>query len=811
MISLNFIRYYLVSLSLFLSTSSFLWAQQNTKTIKGIVVNDLKKPISAATIGLYDALYNNMGNVATDSLGEFEIRIQQSGKYTLKIQHMGYKDHQTPAFDLNTNSLGFIILSPLENTIDAIEVVGKKRVFEVDGGAIIFNVENSIGAQDVSALEALKRAPGVSVENENSISLHGNSSIQVRIDGRLTNLSGQDLIDFLKSISSNNIKSIEVINSPNSKYDAAGTGGIINIKMKKNMSTGLTANLSSTVAYGVSPKQLQNIGFNYKVNKVNIYTNYNHTLGNYHYIYGTNRQQNNNTYDSNTDDVDKRQKMLAQVGVDYYVSPKSTIGFLANGNFIFGGGLTDTHTDISSLHSSLVEKTLDATNDYYGQSTSRYNFNANYKYEDTLGNNLNIDIDYGFFDKWNKNLQSNIYRDRQQQVIQENYYRTLNDIDIDLKGFKIDYTTNLWKGKLESGMKYSQVGTVNSSRFYHIENQGDRLDDQRSNNFHFEERIAAAYISYKKNVNRWTFEGGLRTENTNAKGKLLFRDNEVDIEDHINRNFTNVFPFLSATLLLNDKSTLSLSYAKRIERPAYQDLNPFVYMLDELSFWQGNPFLNPAIAHRFTVLYALKKSTIITFNFAYTDQFTAKVTDTLEREKIVMITKNLGTQKHWSLALTQNYNPRPWWDITLNGLVYYIQNNVSFDEYRNFNLEQAAGRVSCIQSFQLPHKLKAELAATFNSNRLSGANTLSKANSQVDIAFHKSILHDKGALRLAVNDIYKGSRSRYTQNFPGFSSSSYGYYESRQVRLTFSYKFSQGSIKAQRARKSALENESGRM
>lgn len=806
---LYFIRYLLLSIGLLFHIT--LLAQENNTQWRGHVVNAADEAIPAATVLLYDSGSNIISSTSTDSLGRFMLNTNKTGSYTLSIQHMGYQEYQRLVLDPAKPSLGTIVLVAAHNTLATVAVLGKKSVYEVAGGAIIFNVENSIGAQDVSALEALKRAPGVSVENESNLTLQGKNAVQIRIDGRLTNLSGQDLIDFLKSISSNTIKAIEIINSPSAKYDAAGSAGIINIRTKKNLTTGLHANLSSTVAYGVSPKQLQNIGLNYRMNKVNIFANYNHTLGNYNYIYGTNRQQNNRTYDSHTVDVDKRQKMLAQLGMDYYINDKSTVGFMANGNFIFGGGLTETATAISGLNVPTLEQTLDATNDYYGQSTARYNFNVNYKYEDTLGNSLNVDADYGSFDKWNKNLQSNIYRDQQQVLLQENYYRTLNDIAIDLKGIKVDYSMNLATGKLETGIKYSQIGSNNGSQFFHVFPLADSIDDRRSNSFHFTESIAAAYVNYKKNIDTWTFEAGFRVENANSEGTLFFRENEVLQEEKTQRKATNLFPFFSITMLPNASSSLSLSYAKRIERPVYQDLNPFIYMLDELSFWQGNPFLNPAITHRLTLLYALKKSTIVTFNFAYTDQFTAKVTDTLDGDKIVMISKNLGIQKHWSLALTQNYNPKPWWDITFNGLFYYIQNEVSFDVYRNFNLEQVAGRVNVIQSFQLPYKLKAEVAAVYNSKRLSGANTLSRANSQVDIALHKSILKDKGALRLAVNDIYKGNRSRYSQNFPGFTSSSYGYYESRQIRLTFSYKFSSGSTKAQRARKSALENESGRM
>lgn len=767
-------------------------------------------PITSATVSLHID-QKLVFSTVTDSIGSFHIWYGTLGEYSINIKHLGHDEYQSPFFVLDDINFGTISLTTRGNSLEAVEVRGNTKTLTIDGGTIIYNLENTIGGQDVSALEALKRAPGVYVENETNITLNGKKGVQILLDGKQTFLSGTELTDLLKSLSSNNLKSIEIINSPTAKFDATGSAGIININTKKNLIKGLNGNITSGLAYGVSPKQLQNIALNYRVNKVNVFGNYSHTLGNYNYIYGTNRQQNGKSYDSHTDDVDKRQKMSTQMGLDYYLDDKHTIGFLANGNFIYGGGITDTRTDISTLPSSVIDESLQASNDYYGQGTARYNFNLNYKYEDTLGRVLNIDADYGLFDKWNKNLQSNIYRDSQETITDENLYRTLNGMDIDLRGTKIDYSTNLWNGKFESGVKYSHIGSVNDSRFYHVGQRPDSLDSRRSNDFQFDERTSSAYLDYKRSIRKWSFQTGLRMEVSDSEGTIFYTENGAEIEERIKRNSTDFFPFFSVSMQPTENHNVSFSYAKRIERPAYQDLNPFIYMLDELSFWQGNPFLNPALTQRLTLLYSLKNSTVVTFNFAYTDQFSARVTDTLEREKIVMISRNLGTQKHWSLSLTQNLTAKPWWDVTVNALLYYIQNDVSFDQYRSFDLEQLAGRLSLLQSFQLPYKTKVEVSATYNSKRLSGANTISRAVSQVDLGLQKTLLKDKATLRVAVNDIYKGSRNKYTQNFPGFVSSSYGYYESRQVRLSFSYRFSSGATKEHRTRKSALESESGRI
>ncbi|WP_136820607.1 TonB-dependent receptor domain-containing protein [Sphingobacterium alkalisoli] len=800
---------FLIGLLTVLAPSAY--AQGTEHVVSGTVVDEDSLPLSAVTVTLQDVDQQTVFRTATDSVGQFSLRYGIPGRYRLIVNYIGYRDYQSPPFELARIHLDTISLSTAENRLEAVDVKGKAKVLEINGGTISYNVENTIGGQDVSALEALKRAPGVHVENESRITLNGKSGVQILLDGRQTFLSGAELTDLLKSLSSNNIKSIDIINSPSAKYDATGSAGIINIRTKKNQVVGTNGTVTTAVAYGVSPKQIQNIILNHRVNNINVYGSYSHTLGNYNYLYGTNRTQNGKSYDSHTDDVDKRQKMSTQIGVDYFLNAKNTIGFLANGNFIFGGGITDTRTAIRTLPSNAIEESLDAINDYYGQRTGRYNFNVNYKFEDTLGHVLNIDADYGIFDKWNKNLQSNTYRDNQDVLTSQNLYRTLNGIAISLKGVKLDYSMDLWKGKFESGLKYSQVGSVNDSRFYHVDKGQDSLDNRRSNDFQFDERISSAYVDYKQQIDKFSFNAGLRMEISDSKGRLTYQESSSAVDDDINRNYTNLFPFFSITLQPTENQNLSLSYGKRIERPAYQDLNPFIYMLDELSFWQGNPFLNPELTHRLTLLYSLKSSTVVSFNFAYTDQFNARVTDTLERDKIVMISRNVGTQKHSSLALTQHLTPAPWWDVTFNGLLYYIQNSVSLDQYRNFDLQQLAGRASVLQSFRLPLKLKAEVFASYNSNRLSGANTFSRAVSQVDLALQKTLMKEKATLRLAVTDIYKGNQSRSTQSFPGFESSSYGYYESRQVRLSFSYKFNRGASKAQRTRNSALESESGRI
>jgi len=793
----------------FLATNFTLLAQTTSFKITGKILNETQQAIADATVSLVNSENKEVAKTVSNSNGLFELRFNIKGTYNLIIKHTGFTTYKV-AFELANKDFGIIYLAPTSQTLNEVIVQSKQNLIEVDANSIIYNVAKSITAQGGNALDALKNAPGIFIDNNNSITLNGKQGAMILLDGKQTYLSSREIVDLLRAMPASGIKSIEIINSPTAKYDAAGSSGIINIKILKSQVKGFNGTTTAGISYGVYLRQNQDLTFNYRNNNLNIYGSYNHFFGYYSYLYGSDRIQNGKTYDSFTDDVDKRKKMGARLGADYAIDSKNTVGILVNGNFIFGGGITDTRTDIGLPNSSTIDQTLNAINDYYHQNTERYNINLNYKYEDTLGKILNIDADYGFYEKGAGNLQSNIYS-TQNNVTQENYYRTLNGAKIYLKAAKADYTTNLWKGKLETGTKYSAIETSNNSRFYQVFNTNEIFDERRSNTFNFNENIASAYANYKRPFGKWVLQGGLRVENSASEGELAFKINGKDSLENIKRNYTNFFPSFSASVKPSENHNFSFGYSRRIDRPAYNDLNPFVYLLDELSFWQGNPFLKPQLSHRFTFQYAYKSNTIVSLNFAHTSDFSANITDTVAKTSIVMIPRNLGIQQNISLSLTQLYTPTKWWDITFNGTVYHIQNKISFDQYRDLNLKQFAGRLNIQQRFKMPYQVTGEILGFLNSKRLIGGNEIMKATSQVDLGLQKSFFKNSATIRLAFTDIYKGSKGYSTQNFEGFYMKNYSYYETRQLKLNFTYKFADSKAKGPRTRNSALENENGRI
>ncbi len=800
----------LVAVLLFFSSSSF--SQVSISHLTGQIVDETNKPLPSATVVLLDGQNKELVKVSGDNNGYFDLSYSSKGSYTLSISFTGYVTYRSVLFQLDHKDFGVIKMSPANNSLEEVIVQARQDLVELTGGSIIYNVSKSIDAQGATALDALRKAPGIYVDNDNTVSLNGKQGAMILLDGRQTYMSGKELTDLLRSMPSSGIRSVEIINSPTAKYDAAGSAGIINIKTIKPQVKGFNGNLTTGLAYGMNVRQNQDISLNYRRNNVNVYGSYNHFLGNYSYLYGSDRIQNNNTYDSFTDDTDKRQRMGTRLGADVALNKRNTVGVLLTGNFIFGGGLTDTKTDIGEASSPATLQVLDAVNDYYQQQTQRYNMNLNYKYEDTIGRIINVDADYGYFKKTNGNLQSNIYSGDQSNLLSKNFNRTLNAINISLKAFKADYTTRLGKSILETGLKLSDIRADNDSKFLHVlTTSPDSLDDRRSNEFGYDEQIASTYVNLKRNFKKWSMQGGLRLENSSSKGSLFFRSSGIDSADNIRRSYLNLFPSVSVSFKASASHSFSVGYSRRIDRPTYQDLNPFVYMLDELNFWQGNPFLQPQLSHRASLTYAYKSGTIVGLTFAHTDQFSTQITDTLDQNKVIMVYRNLGVQNNLSLSLTQNIYPAKWWDITFNGTVYQLRNKISFGAYRDFDLKQAAARMNLQQSFKLPYKFTAEVNGSYTSRRLSGANNISRAVSQVDLGLQKGLFKGKGVLRLVFNDIYQGNRGNAVQSYSGFYLRSYGYYESRQIRLNFTYKFADSTVKGPRSRNSALGDENGRI
>lgn len=781
--------------------------------IQGTVLDGVGHAVEGASVALLNKEQKVVAQTLTDAGGKFSLNSTVKD-VQLVVGFVGFDSYRSKPISLNTAiNLEPVVLINNHQKLNEVVIKGQNRppLIQATGGKIVFNVAASVNAQGSNVLEVLKKAPGVLVSSDNVISIAGRSGALVMLNGKQTYMQAAELADLLKSTPASNVKSIEVIGNPSAQYDAAGSGGIINIVLKKNENEGFNGTVTTGASYGISARQNTELSFNYRKDKFNIYGNYNNTFGHFGYRYGFDRDQAGLSYRSWSKDTDKRNTIGSSIGADYQINATQTIGVLFNGNFLYGGGYIRTLTDIRNLQTGMLQSTLLSESDYYHQQANRYNSSLNYQYEDTLGRKLHLEMDYGIFKREAANYQPNTYFNPDGSIASTATSRTLGNIDIDLYAFSAGYETKLWEGKLNFGLKYSSIIAGNLFDYYDVTTAAEIRNEATSNSFDFKERIASSYVQYDRPLTATlSFQAGLRLEQTNATGTLISVASKGAVDSEVKRNYLNAFPSLGIMMKIRENQSLSINYGSRIDRPAYQNLNPIEQPLDGLSVVRGNPYLLPQTTQRLSAQYAVKK-TIVELSYAHTDNLKAEITDTLDVNKVVMEPRNLGTRQQASLSVIQQFRPLKIWEISANATTYYVRNNISFDNERHFDLRRLAASFNVQQTFSLPFKVKAEVGAVFNTKRLGSANDVQRWNSQVDLGFQRSLLKDKAKLSLAFTDLFLGNIWDGTSVYTGYSIRSYGHAESRQVKLNFSYNFGNLKVKAPKEKASGLKAETERL
>ena len=775
-------------------------------SIRGTVINEKNEPMPYCNVLLLSSDSTFVNGCVTQTDGSFLMIGEEGASYSLRASYIGYATITQAIGNKN-----LIQLIPNNHLLEDVVVTGMQQPTIVQqAGKLIFNVENSISAQGTNAFEILKYTPGVTVnDGSRTISINGQHNILVMLNGKQTYMQPSEIVDLLKSTPSSNIKSIEVMTNATAQYDASGSGGILNIVMKRERGAGYNMTINTGLAYWQNLKQNTEVSFNYNHNKINLYGNYSHNFGYTNLYYGGERKQSGMLFESHSDDTDKRNTITASFGLDYEIAPNHQVGIQASGNFLFGPGDIYTSNQVyDSYEKKRLLYTLQSKSDYYHQTANRYHLNANYKYELPEERQLTLDLDYSKFLGDSRINQPNIYYSPTNAVDSTDDYRNLGKRNIRLYAVTSHYAQNLGKGKLSAGVKFSNVKSENSYRLINTTNGNEQTDINASNDFHYKESILSAYLMYDINVaDKWTLNVGGRMEYTHSNGHLYPYIGSVQKENKANRNYTDFFPSASITYQINDHQTLSLSYGKRIDRPVYSDLNPIDQPLDGLSSWKGNPFLEPQKTHRISLEYQYKR-TSLGLSYSKTSDYFVSVTDTLGPNKTVVMPLNLGSQQYYGLSLSQTLRLFNVMDINFSGRVYHLDNKLAFDQTRFYHRNRWAYGLMTQASFPLFWGIKSEILGIYSSKRLGGATDTLEPNYQVNIGFQKRFLNDRAIVKLSMSDIFWTSNWDSVNKFDGLESINYGYGETRLVRLNFTFKF--GGNKKNYSKESKVESELNR-
>ncbi|MCP9752168.1 TonB-dependent receptor [Ferruginibacter sp. HRS2-29] len=794
-------------LSLFISLSA------QSQQITGTVSSADGQPMIFTTVSLINETSRKIIKAdLTDSSGNYIFKNLSAGKYSISISATGYREAtQTglsvdsfPDFVRTVN----IQLANTAKDLQGVVVTSRKKLIEIKPDMTIMNIENSIVATGNSAFDLLRKAPGVSIDAQENIKSKG-QVVRIFIDDKPAYLSGEELRNYLKNLQADEISRIEIISNPGSRYPAEGTGGIINIVLKKNKRYGSNGNVSAGVGYGKYPKLNGSGSINYRNKKVNMFSSV-----------GTGRYESYNRLLLNSDIGSGANKVIqertnywhpvtiysnARFGIDYSVDSKSTLGFLARGTFSNEKAVTDNNSLFSDVQGQPLSQIYSTKKDK--GNSSNFVFNLNYKRDiDSVGSSFNIDLDYGYYRNRGNDVNANHFYEKDVMIRPDYTFRSITPIDVNIYSLKADWVKHVDSTfSFETGFKLSLVKNDNELIADSIgANHQWTPDYGRTNHFIYDENIYAAYFTISKQFKKLSIKTGARAEYTRSTG------NAITVGRVDERKYFNVFPSTFLNYTLNKNNTLNLSYTYRINRPAYQSLNPFVNFVDPFTYFQGNPFLKPSYAHAIELKHGFRDFLFTSIGYRYADDVSDNVILQNPDTKVSLSrTENVGTSRYWSFDVNAGMPITKWWSTDLSGGMGY---GIDRSDYPSFSYLTKAWSAyfSAGNTFTLPKKIKLELQLYANAPTRSG---IAKVAGVVNVSggVQKPVLKEKGSLKLSVANFIGPTRYNALYRSDLLHIKWINEWEGKRVNLSFSYKFGNMNVKNSRQRRTASQEESNRV
>ncbi|CAG5018470.1 hypothetical protein DYBT9275_06008 [Dyadobacter sp. CECT 9275] len=806
---------------LFLSICFHLFAQSPTKLISGTVKDTKNEVLPGATVRLLKSADSVLvkGEI-TDVNGKFSFKDLENSTYLLSITSLGQKqftsvplviDDMHPAI-----SLPVIILLPAKN-IELNEVVIKSKkpliVQEID--KTVVNVEAMISSAASNTLEVMEKTPGVSVSSSGEVSLNGRGGVLVLIDGRSTYMSGQDLAAYLKSLPGGLLDKIELMDNPPARYDASGNA-VINIRLKKNREGGLTGNVAMGVSMGKYARTNDALNLNYNFRKVNVFANLGYGYEkNYNLDHFDRRFYNGDAEPTSTVNLVNDQRTVSKginvnLGLDFAATSKTTYGLILNLNDGERNGKFDyastTPRPVNGLETTGSGNTVSTDQ----RTNTSMNLNMLHKFNPN-GRELSADVNYLHYQsRGNQTLRNYIFQSGGTPDGQNTFLYAVPS-GINIYTAKADYVHPLKnKASIDAGFKTSVIDNDIIFDYYKVTNNVPSLDNSQSNHFRYHENINAIYINGQKKWKRLGAQFGLRVENTQARGKQL---GNAEVEgSSFTKNYTGLFPGIFVNYKLDDagKNTLGLMAVRRISRPNYQLLNPFVFYKDQYSYSSGNPMLNPQYQHRIELKYQHKQ--FLNMGLSY-NKFTHSIFQTTRVDGNVLTTRpdNLAGGFMVLLNTTVSASPVKWWytnttlrlsRIGLKGLV----------DNENLNFSTNIARLEVNNYFTISKNIGAELGGYYASRDLTGQ-TVTSDMYRVNASVQQRIWKGKGSIRLTFEDLFHSWI--YHNKSIGLPQSEYwqtGESDTQRVGFAMTYRFGKDTFARKRKHtNNAMDEEKGRI
>ena len=797
-------------------------------TVTGTVLEKgTNLPLEYATVSLFNVKMNKItAGGLTDAKGNFTFEANP-GSYNVKIEFISFKSLEVKGKVIKeSTNLGSYSLQLDAAQLSEVVVTSERAAVEIKLDKKVYNVGQDLTVRGGTASDVLDNVPSVTVDGDGNVSLRGNENVKILIDGRPSNAI--NIADALRNISADALDKIEVITNPSARYDAEGGAGIINIVLKKGKNNGINGSVIATVG---NPQNYGLVGnINYKTEEINLFT----TLGYNNSKSPGNSYTNSDYLDANgnvtnniienTDRERGRKGYNFTYGMDWFLNPtltwSNTVNFRKNDNL---------SPETSVLQNNQVGNNY-IQNRFNNQitdgNTIEYSTNITKKFKKD-GHKLTFDFSVS---KEKDNDSSTIFTTYDGNTNAQDYTQsTINNQAENNNLLQTDYVLPIGKNsQFEAGYRGSFNDLLTDYNVSDIDSNGNAISNPNfTNRLNYKEKVNALYTQFGTKISKFSFLFGMRWEDSNIDINLLTTN------DYNKKKYNNFFPSAFVTYELNDYSSISLNYSKRVSRPRNRFINPFSSYTSNINIFQGNPDLNPSFTDSFDLGYLTKINKVTLSTSAYfnktTDVFqfirrpngetVTTVVDgqTIETPVILSTPINLSEEQRFGFEFSLNYSPYKWWKLNSNfnffqaktiGNYSYTLANTNEVVTEDFGNTASSWFTRISSKITLPYKIDWQTNATYNGPQ-NNAQGRSLGILSANLAFSKDVLKDKGTISLNVNDVFN-SRKRINQtDIPTLSSYSEFQWRERQINLSFTYRFNKQKNEKEKPRNGGQEDGGG--
>lgn len=768
-------------------------AQGEEGQLKGSLFDQEHVSIPFATVAIIKLPDSTVvTGTTTDLDGIFELDAPVKGDYLLRFSAMGYESRFTDAFKITSpgyqRDFGQVILPAEVTMLNEVMVQAWRPRVELEAGKMVVRVEGTAMAAGSTAYEVVSKSPGITADQDGGLNLNGKSGVEVMINGRETFLSADELKNFLETMPAENIEKIELVHSPSAKYPAAGTSGIINIILKQNVKTGFSGSVYGGVEFNDENWYNAGVNLNYGQEKWSGFVNLDATKSGFNRELEAFREFTNegefDYYAQTGKQLETRWVPSIRTGFDYLIDKKHTIGITGSYSFYEEDGSWNTETALGDYAEGDLVNIIAKNSSVEDYGNGR--LNAHYVGKlDTIGTLLTADVDYVRLNRDRDSYFDNFYTYFQDETNETEHLFNQSFSSYDIIAAKADLELPLTeRSGLAIGVKGSKITSESDLKFY-LGKAGERtLDPTRSNNFNYEEEIYAAYLSYRNKFNdTWNLQAGLRAEQTIGEG-ISPTTGDVNKRDYL-----DFFPNIQLSQKVTENYELNYSYNRRIDRPRYSTLNPFLFYLDPYTYIVGNPDLEASITSSYKVTQNLFGKYQLILGYDHTEGPMGEYPRINEETgQTIFTTANLEKETSIFATLVVPVEIGSFWNLTNTLVVNQMNHEIAYEDrlIENDNLYYSLQSNS---QFNLPWDMNMEVIGAYNGPMALGIYQL-ESRWYIDLGLKKSFLYDRLDVTLKAKDIFNGMKMTVTGEYPGSTFKMQQHFYNQGVSVNLRYKLS---------------------